>query len=95
MIYRFHSFAETEFTDSLEWYSLRNESAKNNFIREVLALTHLICKNPFAFPTIKGIKRRAPLNFFPFSIIYIVDEEGVFIISIFHHSRNPKIWKKR
>ncbi|MGB0881110.1 MAG: type II toxin-antitoxin system RelE/ParE family toxin, partial [Polaribacter sp.] len=73
----------------------RNEKTKNNFIREVLDLSDFICKNPTTFPKINSIKRTASLRKFPFSIIYVVDTEGIFIISVFHHSRNPKIWKKR
>ncbi|MGB1283905.1 MAG: type II toxin-antitoxin system RelE/ParE family toxin [Polaribacter sp.] len=95
MVYRFHPFAKAEFEDSIKWYKERNEKTKNNFIREVLDLSDFICKNPTTFPKINSIKRTASLRKFPFSIIYVVDTEGIFIISVFHHSRNPKIWKKR
>jgi toxin ParE1/3/4 len=40
--------------------------------------------------------RRVILRVFPFSIVYLVLEDGsVFIVAVSHHSREPGYWKTR
>jgi plasmid stabilization system protein ParE len=39
--------------------------------------------------------RRALTRRFPYAIFYLVDEEQVVVIAVFHSSRDPKEWKAR
>ena len=91
----FHPLAEKEFEISADWYQERSIKQEKRFIKNVLSLIEIIIDNPHSFRKIKGEKRTAKVSDFPFSIIYIADSDTIFIVSVFHHSRNPKIWDKR
>lgn len=95
MEYKFHPLAEAEFSDSVEWYAERSEEAKANFINEVLLTARRICKIPEAYPKIAGVKRSALLKKFLFSLIYVVEKNEIYILSVFHHSRHSKVWRNR
>jgi len=60
-----------------------------------LDTTVLITNNPYLFQRIKGEKRAAKVKGFPYSIIYIAEPDYVYIVSVFHNSRNPNIWENR
>lgn len=84
--------AQKDYEDSIEFYAERSELATLNFIDLVELTIDLICKNP-------SINRNKYKNYFeivldkyPFTIIYAIEEEIklIVIISIYHHSRNPK-----
>ena len=91
----FHPLAEKEFEISADWYKEKNIKLEKRFIKSVLNSIDLIIDNPYSFRKIKGEKRTAKVSGFPFSIIYIADINSIFVISVFHHSRNPKIWDNR
>ncbi len=91
----FHSQAEFELLESNNWYRARSSKAHQKFITEFENTIKLIQKNPLQHPIVYDTKRKAILKTFPFSIVYIIHHQTITIISIFHQSRNPEIWKKR
>jgi plasmid stabilization system protein ParE len=60
------------------------------------ALT-LIAANPKAYPQKRSPYRESVIDKFPFIIIYeLVEEDAIYILHIFHTSRNPKFkYRKR
>ena len=91
----FHPLAKKEFEISADWYKKRSVKVEKRFIESVFRTIDFIIKNPKVVRKIRGEKRSARVNGFPFSILYIVDSDSVFIVSVFHHSRNPKSWETR
>ncbi|MDB4904621.1 MAG: plasmid stabilization system [Mucilaginibacter sp.] len=87
--------AEDELSDAYDWYEDQQTSLGNKFYNEVNHYLNLIEHNPHQFP-IKYIEelRSASLNKFPYVIIYWIDDINlnVFVVSIFHTSRNPKYY---
>jgi len=96
MIYKvlFHKKAEIEVVENAKWYEERSIKASMNFIKELDKAILILEKNPFLFSKVYKNKRKINLRNFPFSIIFIIVKEKVYILSVFHQSRNPKIWKK-
>lgn len=88
--------AESEMADAIAWYEER-ETGLGTALREVIESTiSAIQTNPLAYPVVKGSKvRRAVAKRFPYVIIYPNQEDYILIISIFHTSQNPLIWKGR
>jgi len=88
------SLAEDELSDAYDWYDEQLAGLGNEFYNEVSHYLNLIEANPFQFP-VKYIEelRSASLNRFPFLIIYWIDEINsvVYVDSIFHTSRNPRV----
>ncbi len=85
--------AEDELSDAYDWYERKQQSLGNKLYDEVNHYLTLIEENPYQFP-VKYTEelRSASLNRFPYLILYWIDELNniVFIVSIFHTSRNPK-----
>ncbi|MCX6267907.1 MAG: type II toxin-antitoxin system RelE/ParE family toxin [Bacteroidetes bacterium] len=87
--------AETDIKESYLWYETYRQTLGDKFVNEIDALSVRIQKNPDKFPEVlKGI-RKANLKKFPFSAFFVISSEDVFVIAIFHNSRNPQIWKNR
>jgi len=91
----FHPQAKIELFESKKWYAERSLTALRKFQLEISTLLALLAKDPFIFQISYSTKRRANLNKFPYSLVYTIQDDTVFILSFFHHSRNPNIWKKR
>jgi plasmid stabilization system protein ParE len=88
--------AEIEAAEAVEWYE--REAGLGSDLRHQIEISiNRIIKNPNAFPVIyRSNVRRILTNKFPYSIIYRVEEDDtVLVITVFHHSRNPIIWKGR
>lgn len=92
---KFHPKAELELAKSIIWYEKRSVKAKDAFLAELFTTIDAIILNPNRFQKMNNNFRFVPLNKFPFNIVYRLHEGNVFIISIFHNSRNPSIWTHR
>ena len=88
--------AEQEFNDAADWYFIEDAMVSDKFVIAIETTLAKINRNPDAYPVVFGNEiRRAVVNKFPFSIYFMVDDEFVSILSIFHNSRNPLIWRGR
>lgn len=94
-VLKIHPFAESELMDARKWYNFQKENLGDEFIGEVEAKLKQIISNPHRFRKIRSDVRVAVLKRFPFSVVFSIAESHVEIYSFFHHSRNPKIWKRR
>jgi hypothetical protein len=89
------AIAEDELSDSYDWYEDQQIGLGNRFYNEISYYLNLLEKNPFQFP-VKYIEelRTVAINKFPFLIIYWIHEisEVIYVVSIFHTSRNPRVF---
>jgi len=86
------SLAETELTEAYIWYNKKKSGLGNRFVKEVSNYFNNISENPYMFAVKYNNELRfAPLQVFPYLISYWIDEKQktVFVLSIFHTSRNP------
>jgi Plasmid stabilization system protein len=97
MIYKYiiSPFAELDLDSIHEWYALHEQDLFIKFDKEFSACLKQIVENPLQFPVIYNKIRRALLKRFPYSIFFSIKGETVFILSVIHHKRNPKVWKQR
>jgi toxin ParE1/3/4 len=87
--------AENDFNNSYEYYYDDNPNAADAFFQRINFSLETIKKTPLSFPEIYKRLRRFTVKKFPFVIYYQVDDYTIKVISIFHTSRNPKIWTER
>jgi len=52
-------------------------------------------EHPEAYPCVRGDARRASLDLFPYSVIYIPAEAAIVVLACFHASRDPREWERR
>ena len=87
---------EKEFDDSIAWYDGEREGLGREFRATIEEYFHRIADNPERFPKVRGEVRRAVvLRRFPFVIHFLIEEERIVILSVFHTSRGPDQLKYR
>ncbi len=91
----FHAAVVKDISQAVLWYEQHSITATNNFKQAVKSALENILSSPLIFRKIYKEIRVYHLKKFPFSIYYFVEDEIIYIISIFHTSRNPDVWKER
>ena len=91
----FHIKAKKELFNIEIWYLEKNVNVHKKFVIAFFEMMDVLKRNPKIFAKVYNNKRKANLKKFPYSIVFFIEENKIFIISIFHHSRNPLIWEKR
>ncbi|WP_354085061.1 type II toxin-antitoxin system RelE/ParE family toxin [Bradyrhizobium sp. S3.3.6] len=54
-----------------------------------------IAENPKQFPPALKNTRRALLRRFPYILVFRETHDAVYVIAVFHTSRDPLVWKQR
>ena len=86
------SIAETELSEAYNWYNEKQTGLGSRFIKQVSNSLDSISSTPYGFAAkYNNDLRFAPLKNSPYLISYWIDEnlKTVFVLSIFHTSRNP------
>lgn len=87
--------AEAEMTGAFDWYEDRLPGLGSEFLLCVEAVINAIFRAPQQFPHVHKIVRRALTRRFPYEVFFVVDDERVVILSVFHAKRCPKRWRER
>lgn len=85
--------AEVELAEAVDWYEDQQAGLSKKFYQEIDHYFELVASDPYLFAIrYKEDIRTVALRIFPYLIIYWIDENRrtIFIISIFHTSRNPE-----
>nr|WP_242025326.1 type II toxin-antitoxin system RelE/ParE family toxin [Leptolyngbya sp. FACHB-36] len=67
----------------------------SEFVRAVDVCLSSIGRNPLAYPLIYRQSRRTLIRRFPYSILYIFEQETISVIACFYGKRDPKSWQER
>lgn len=86
--------AEKHITETYNWYEKQRTGLGSEFVLSVESVLTSISRDPFIFQTTYQNIRCALIPRFPFGIFYFVIESKIIVISVFHLSRNPKLWNK-
>jgi plasmid stabilization system protein ParE len=88
-------FAETDLEESYIYYNDQKEGLGNDFIKEVIKTFDRITENHEQFQKVYKDMRKALTEVFSFNVFFIVQVPDLYILGIFHTSRNPKKMKTR
>lgn len=91
----FRTEAEIDLLDAVVYYEEKLKGLGNEFIKYFESVLEIISNQPESFPIVYKNVRRALLRKFPFGVHYIIEENKIIVIAIFHFSRDPKNWKSR
>lgn len=81
--------------DASLWYEEQSIGLGKRFRVQVMKQISGLKKNPLIFAVRYSDVFCVRVDKFPFLIHYIVEANCVYIYSVFHTSRNPRIWDKR
>ncbi|HET6576175.1 MAG TPA: type II toxin-antitoxin system RelE/ParE family toxin [Fimbriiglobus sp.] len=91
----FHPEARDEYDVALSAYQARSPRASARFEMEVERLLGLIEANPDSFPAYDDEHRFAVLRRFPYSVVYQVQPDRVYVVAVAHSSRDAGYWGGR
>ena len=92
---RFHREADEELAEAQNWYRERSEVAAQAFALEIDHAIESIAEAPQRWPQGRRGERRFTLDRFPYTVLYRVRADYVFITAVAHQSRRPGYWHHR
>jgi len=91
----FRRDARTEYQRAAKRYEEARIGLGERFRTEVNETIRRIVAMPDLFAVQYGDCRRALVRDFPYAVFFRVVRGGIRIISVFHTSRDPAVWKQR
>ena len=85
----FRRIAKREFDNAISWYEDRREGLGREFSVAVEQRLERIALSPNQFACVRGDVRRAILRRFPYPIYFIVEDDRIVVLAIFHATRAP------
>ncbi len=94
---RFHPAAREELHEAGLWYDDDYPGRGERFRSAIARELERVLAAPHTFPT---WRRRNDVRVrvvprFPYSLIFVADNEGVAVYAVAHHKRRPGYWQKR
>jgi toxin ParE1/3/4 len=77
-------YAEQDIRDSVIYYAEKEEGFEKQFLSILNQTFQFISTNPFSFPEVKNSIRKFTIKDFPFNVYYIVEDEFIYILAVFH-----------
>ncbi|MGE9268873.1 MAG: type II toxin-antitoxin system RelE/ParE family toxin [Verrucomicrobiales bacterium] len=93
MTHYFTSAAQTDFREAAFYYEHQSAGLGDQFLDELVATVERICMFPEAWGKVDERYRHCHMRRFPFTLIYLIREEEIVIVSVFHQRRKPSSWK--
>jgi hypothetical protein len=90
-----HPGAHEEMIESARIYEGRSEGFGSDFLTAVEETKRRIEQFPEAGPIERANIRKRLVSGFPFTILYEIQPDFIFIAAVMHQHRRPGYWKKR
>lgn len=91
----FHPDVQHEIKASYDWYQKQHIGLGDDFLTELEQAYEAISAMPNSWSKFQAKFHRFLLNKFPFSVIYHINHDTIYIVAIMHQSRKPNYWRKR
>ena len=85
--------ARVEFDEATDWYEQRRAGLGTLFVAQVREILRRIGTDPHRHAEVYLDVRKVIVPKFPYVILYREEPDEVLVISVFHTSRDPSIWK--
>ncbi len=87
--------AQADLDEAYYWYEQRHEGLGADFLLCVEEGLERIRRTPELYPLVHKELRRMLIRRFPYGLFYLVEEEMIVVVAVFHASRDPKQWQSR
>jgi plasmid stabilization system protein ParE len=91
----FHAEAEDEHYQAAEYYAHASAQLADRYMQAVERGLQRIADGPLQFARYQGDVRRLVLSVFPYSVLYTLEPDCIFIVAIMHSRRKPGYWRER
>lgn len=89
---RFLTLAQIEVDEAVAWYDQRSTKLGQDFLIELDLAVRRIISFPFSCPEIEPGLRRCLIAYFPYGIIYNIDEDTIVVLAVANLHREPRYW---
>jgi hypothetical protein len=92
--------AEDELIEAQNWYDRQRPGLGNEFRTAIEEAIERLIKAPLAASPIVDLSpsigaRRVLVKRFPYSIVFIIHEEDIWVVAFAHQHRRPGYWRER
>jgi toxin ParE1/3/4 len=94
-VVRYHEEARAEFLHEVGYYTQIDRALGERFDTAVQAVESRVSSHPEMGSPYQHGTRKAYLNKFPFAMIYMVLEDGIYVIAIASFKKKPGYWRSR
>ena len=91
----FHPAASDEVVETTAYYEDKVPGLGDGFIAEVERVIEVLCDQPNIGQSVGEAFRRILLSRYPYSLIYSIESERIWIVAVAHHRRRPGYWQDR
>lgn len=91
----FSKYAKLEMEDAVRFYDLQYAGLGKRFEVEVKKAALRIAEYPTAWSCESGEARKCLLHKSPYSLLYSIESDHVFIMAVAHQHRKPNYWVER
>ena len=91
----FHPTASKEIVETSAYYEGEVPGLGDRFIAELERVVEVMCDQPNIGQSVGNELRRIILARFPYSLIYSIESEQIWVIAVAHHRRRPGYWQER
>lgn len=87
--------AEFDLSEAYKYYEEIRPGLGKDFILCVEQALNKIQQNPRHYKIILKNLRKTPVPRFPYRIYYLIENEMIFVLAVFHIRKDPTNWLKR
>ena len=87
--------AEAELAEAFDWYERRVPGLGADFLAALDTALDSVLSHPLQHPVVYRVVRRALMRRFPYQVLFVVGEETIVVIAVFHGARDPRTWQDR
>ena len=91
----FHEEAESEVAEAVQYYERRSVGLGASFIDVIEKAIDEVRDNPTAHQLISKEVLRKLLDPFPYSFLYVIEDDTIRVIAVAHQKRRPVYWRNR
>jgi len=91
----FHPLADEELTATALFYESRAPGLGADFLDEAERVANGLAELPEVGAAFRGSVRRLALRRFPYSLLYRIETDRIYVLAVMHHRRRPGYWTDR
>lgn len=91
----FHPDAKADLYGAMEWYNGERAGLGTAFVATVERTVQMVAVSPLIGSLVGKDLRRELVPTFPYSVIYAVEEQKLWIVAVAHFRRRPTYWRDR
>jgi toxin ParE1/3/4 len=93
--YRIRLDAEADLRAAFLWYETQRSGLGADFLLCFEESLQRMRRNPEIYPRVYKMLRRCWLRRFPYGVFFLVEDETIIVVGVFHARRDPTCWRQR